>query len=272
MESSIPDRLQEILLWKQREVEEAKKQLPETEIKARAFEVSRVRNEKTFHKATETTDGTVKIIAEIKRASPSKGVIRSNFDVTSWAKSYESAGASAISVLTERKFFRGSPEDLQAVKKAVNIPVLRKDFIIDAYQLYEARLWDADAVLLISRILSRSELTDFIALSNDLALDALVEVHDESDMEKALLSDAHIIGINNRDLRTFAVSLDTTIRLSRFLDPYRHSGVCESGIHSPEDVERIVSEAGIRCFLVGEALMRSEDPSRMIATLRGARS
>ncbi len=269
MEAGIPNRLQEILSWKRREVEEAKKRLPESEIRIRAFEASKTRKARAFLEAISAGDVSVQIIAEIKRASPSRGVIRSDFDVESWAKSYESAGACAISVLTEKKFFCGGPEDLQAVKQAVRIPVLRKDFIIDPYQLYEACLWGADAVLLISRILSRAELADFVALADHLAMDALVEVHDEADMEKALHSGAPIIGINNRDLRTFKVSLDTTVRLARFIDFGRHTGVCESGINSRDDIERIISETGIRCFLVGEALMRSDDPSGMIASLRG---
>ena len=264
------DRLQEILSWKKKELAEAKQLTPMKELIPKAEEFAKTRGKnRPFRKAlSANSDDSVHIIAEIKRASLSKGLIRKDFDVSRWAKTYESAGASAISVLTEKQFFQGGLDDLAEVKKAVKIPVLRKDFIIDFYQLYEAAVWNADAVLLIARSLSESELADFIALADELSLDALVETHDEADMEKALRAGAVIIGINNRDLTTFSVSLETTLRLAKFLDPRLHIGVSESGIHTHEDVEKITENTCIRCFLVGEAIMKSDDPARMIRFLK----
>ena len=264
------DRLQKILSWRKKDLFEAKQIIPIRELIPKAEELAKMRGkDRPFRKALSVnSDDNVHIIAEIKRASPSKGLIRKDFNVSMWAKTYESAGASAISVLTEKRFFQGDLDDLAEVKKSVKIPVLRKDFIIDVYQLYEAAVWKADAVLLIARILSESELADFIALADELSLDALVETHNEADMEKALRAGAVIIGINNRDLTTFSVSLETTIRLAEFLDPRFHIGISESGIHTREDVEKITANTCIRCFLVGEAIMRSDDPSRMIRLLK----
>ncbi|MCX7821974.1 MAG: indole-3-glycerol phosphate synthase TrpC [Syntrophobacterales bacterium] len=269
MEAPIPDRLQEILSWKRIEIEEAKAQIPLGDLTKRALEVARLRKDRPFRKALTKEEGSIKIIAEIKRASPSKGVIKDHLDVTLQAKTYESAGASAVSVLTERKFFQGTLGDLLNVKKSINVPVLRKDFILEPYQLYESVIFGADAVLLIARILSKAELGDLLALSDELGLDALIETHDETDMEKALQSGASIVGINNRDLSSFKVSLETTLRLSQFLDPKHHIGVSESGIQSRKDIEWIVSKTGIRSFLVGELLMKSNDPAREIRSLKG---
>ncbi|MEJ5299905.1 MAG: indole-3-glycerol phosphate synthase TrpC [Thermodesulforhabdaceae bacterium] len=264
------NRLQEILNWKKEELADAKRRMPMSGLIPRAEEFAKLRkNERPFRKAISKIGNGIHIIAEIKRASPSKGLIRSDFSVPLWAKTYESAGASAISVLTEKKFFQGSLDDLATVKKSVEIPVLRKDFILDTYQLYETAAWNADAVLLIARILSESELADLIALADELSLDVLVETHDEADMEKALSTGATIIGINNRDLTTFTISLETTLRLAGYLDPKLHIGVSESGIHKREDIEKITTGTGIRCFLVGESIMKSEDPGQMIKHLRG---
>ncbi len=264
------DRLQEILNWRKKDLSESKQLIPMRELITKAEEEAKVRGkDRPFRKAISSNgDDSVHIIAEIKRASPSKGLIRNDFNVSMWAKTYESAGASAISVLTEKRFFQGRLDDLAKVKKAVKIPVFRKDFIIDVYQIYETAVWKADAVLLIARILSESELADFIALADELSLDVLVETHDESDMEKALRAGAVIIGINNRDLTTFSVSLETTIRLAEFLDPRFHLGVSESGIHTREDIEKITANTCIRCFLVGEAIMKSDDPASMIRLLK----
>lgn len=269
MESAVPDRLREIVLWKRKEIDEVKSHRPLTDIMEEALEIAKTKKSFPFKKALAESKNGIKIIAEIKRASPSKGIIKTGFDVVSQALIYESAGASAISVLTEKKFFHGSLDDLRNVKKSVGIAVLRKDFILDEYQIYESVLAGADAVLLIARILSKEKLSDFLALADSLGLDALVETHDEADMEKALMTGASIIGINNRDLSTFTVSLETTLRLARFLDPKRHIGVSESGIQSRKDVEYIVSGSGIRCFLVGELLMKSPNPTLEIKSLRG---
>lgn len=272
MEPVIPDRLQEILLWKQKEIERSKEKNPLRNLMKTANQVAKTRNCFSFRNALAQNDDGIQIIAEIKRASPSKGIIRADFDVQLQAKTYESAGASAISVLTEEKFFHGSLKDLQEVKESVNVPILRKDFIFDPYQIYESAVCNADALLLIARILTYQELKDFLDLAGGLWLDTLVEIHDENDLEKALKVNAPIIGINNRDLSTFTVSLETTLRLARFIDPHRHIIVSESGIRNREDVELIVSGAGVRCFLIGESLMKSDDPAGEIRKLKGVRS
>lgn len=198
------------------------------------------------------------IIAEIKRASPSAGVIRGNADPARIAASYERAGAAAVSVVTEREFFKGDPETLSIVRTAVSIPVLRKDFILEESQIYESRMLGADAVLLIAGILSKRRLSQFLELCDRLGMAALTEVHSEADMEKAMECGAGIVGINNRDLDSFEVSLETT----RTLAPLAPPGCClvsESGIRTPEDLD-FLQPCGIKAALVGTALMSAEDP------------
>ncbi len=198
------------------------------------------------------------IIAEIKRASPSKGLIAKEFDPPKIAKKYEQGGASAISVLTDEKFFMGHLEYLAAARSVVSLPILRKDFIIDEVQIKEARAFGADAVLLIVAALEPSQLRDLIAVSKFYGLETLVEVHDETELDIALSSGAEIIGVNNRNLKTFEVNIGVSIRLKRLLPPDIPM-VAESGIKGMEDIQ-ILRKAGIKAALIGESLIKSKDP------------
>lgn len=200
--------------------------------------------------------GGLNIIAEIKKASPSKGIIQPDFHPVEQAQAYEQAGAAAISVLTEEDFFLGSDEYLKAVQQAVKLPVLRKDFIIDEMQIYEARCMGASAVLLIAAMLDVETLKRFYEITKTLGLDALVEVHNEAELESALAIGADIIGMNNRDLKTFHVSLEVTQRLAKLL-PDSVVKVAESGIHTAQDMETVKS-SGVHAVLIGESLMRSQ--------------
>jgi indole-3-glycerol phosphate synthase len=199
----------------------------------------------------------VAIIAEAKKASPSKGVIRPDFDPVAIARSYEKGGARAMSVLTDSDFFQGSIDYIPLVRKAVNLPVLRKDFIVDPLQVKEAARYGADAVLLIAAILDTLQLRDFRQMAEEMAMDVLVEVHDEPELESALKAESRLIGINNRNLKTFRVDLETTFRLKRLI-PADIPVVSESGIASREDMRRL-REAGVAAALIGESLMRSAD-------------
>jgi indole-3-glycerol phosphate synthase len=210
-----------------------------------------------------------RIIAEVKRASPSKGLIRENFDPVAIARDYADHGASAISVLTEERFFQGSLLHLEQIKAAVSVPLLRKDFIVDSYQLIEARSYGADAVLLIAAVLDPSLLRDLCAEANALSLDTLVEVHCERELNGALEAGAQILGINNRDLKTFHVNLATTEQLAPLI-PAGRTAVCESGIESLEQI-RAVEELGIYIFLIGESLMRAPEPGVKLAELLGGK-
>jgi len=209
--------------------------------------------------------GTRRIIGEIKRSSPSKGLIRADFSPVVIARDYADHGASAISVLTEERFFQGSLTYLEAIKGAVTVPLLRKDFIIDSYQVTEARSYGADAVLLIAALLDPSLLRELRVTAAALSLDTLVEVHNEEELERALEAGAEIIGINNRDLRTFQVSLATTEKLAPRV-PAGTLIVCESGIDGAEQI-RQVERWGIRTFLIGESLMRAPNPGEKLQEL-----
>jgi indole-3-glycerol phosphate synthase len=208
--------------------------------------------------------GDIALIAEVKKASPSAGVICENFDPVRIAKEYEAAGASCLSVLTDEKFFQGSLEYLRQIRAAVKLPLLRKDFIIDERQILEAIEWGADAILLIVAILSDEQLMKFHSLAKEAGLAALVEVHDEKELERALFTGAQLIGVNNRDLKTFKVDLGTTERLAQklFSSPIANRQspilVAESGIHTRADVERL-TKCGAKAILVGESLMRGND-------------
>jgi len=212
--------------------------------------------------------GDIGLIAEVKKASPSAGVIRPDFDPVQIAKEYESAGASCLSVLTDEKHFQGSPEYLKAIRNAVNVPLLRKDFIIDARQIAEAVEWGADAVLLIVAILDDAQLSDFHSLATFAGLSVLVEVHDSAELSRAKSIKAPLIGVNNRDLKTFSVDLGTTEVLAAELDTEKTILVAESGIHSREDVERLKA-SGARAVLVGESLMREDDIASKMHELGG---
>ena len=199
----------------------------------------------------------INLIAEIKKASPSSGIIRGDFNPTKIAMTYQAHGASAISVLTDERFFEGKLEHLKTVKEAVSLPVLRKDFIIDEYQIYESVAAGADAILLIADLLSGSEMTGFYQLARSLGLDVLLEVHNEEDMDKAIAAGGDIIGINNRDLHTFKVDLTVTQKLVRLV-PMHKIKVSESGIKTYEDV-MFLKSLGINAVLIGTAFMEAPD-------------
>lgn len=194
------------------------------------------------------------VISEVKKASPSAGLISPDFDHIKMANAYEAGGAVAISVLTDIDYFQGSPQYLQEVRKEVNIPILRKDFIIDEIQIHEAKIWGADAFLLIAAILTTEEIKNFIAIGKELGLDALVEIHDEEELDKALAADSEIIGINNRDLRYFTTDLGLTGKLTPKI-PQDKIIVGESGIKTADDA-KLLKDAGSDAILVGETLMR----------------
>jgi indole-3-glycerol phosphate synthase len=207
------------------------------------------------------------IIAEIKRASPSKGVLSQNFDSRTIARTYQRGGAAALSVLTDQQYFSGSLQDMEAARASVSCPVLRKDFTIDEFHVVEAAAHGADAILLIAALLDAREMRSFRELARRLRMDALVEVHDESELASAIDSGAEIIGVNNRNLHTFEVTLDTSLRLAERI-PDGVTRVAESGIRSRGDVARL-RDAGFDAFLIGEHLMKSTDAAGAIEELRG---
>jgi indole-3-glycerol phosphate synthase len=209
--------------------------------------------------------GSAAVIAEVKRASPSRGVLREDFDPVQIGASYARGGAACISVLTDRNFFQGAPAYLHEARKASGLPALRKDFIIDEYQVAEARAWGADCVLLIVAALEPVLMRDLHAVARALGMAVLVEVHDERELEQALQLSTPLIGINNRDLKTFEVSLDTTLRLLPRIGSERVV-IAESGVQQPADVARLRA-AGVHAFLVGEAFMRAPDPGGELARL-----
>ncbi len=259
--------LEKIIEHKKEEIRRQKRKRSESSLRADA-EINKIR--RPFMQKLETvTPGEVHIIAEIKRASPSKGDIRPDLDPAGLAASYERGGASVVSVLTETKWFKGSIQDLQAARDTTTLPVLRKDFILSSYQIYESALISADAVLLIVRILSKSQLNDYLALCAGLGLDALVEVHSLKDIETVLLTRAKLIGINNRNLRLFNTDTETAIHLAKHLKP-EQIPVAASGIQSRRDIEKNM-EAGIYRFLIGESLVRSDHPDKRIACLKGGK-
>jgi indole-3-glycerol phosphate synthase len=207
------------------------------------------------------------IIAEIKRRSPSKGVLREDFDPARIALIYEESGAAAISVLTDNVFFGGAETHLADIRKCVRLPLLRKDFIIDPYQIYETRYLQADALLLIAGILEKEQLREYSALAQSLGLSVLCEVHSEGELDKAFASEARFIGINNRDLMTFSVDLNTSINLAASI-PTDRIIVSESGIRSRSDIETL-TKAGIHAFLIGETLMMSDNIALRLRELLG---
>ncbi len=258
--------LGEILEHKRREVAEAQARTPFAELESQLPTAPAVR---PFAQALKRGDGCVAVIAEVKKASPSKGVIREKFDPLQVAEVYARNGASAISVLTDQRFFQGHLDYLRAIRQRVPVPVLRKDFLISRYQVLEARVAGADAVLLIVAALEDEPLADLLAYSRELGMDALVEVHTEEDLRRALRAGATVIGINNRDLSTFHTTLEVTERLAPLVPP---DCVCvsESGIENADDVRR-VARAGAHAVLVGESLMRAEDVGAKLREMVGVR-
>lgn len=258
------DILQRILATKRDEVAERSARLPLVELRARCADAVPTRG---FLRAlsARAADRQPAVIAEIKKASPSQGVIRPDFDPPAIARSYEAASATCLSVLTDEPYFQGADLYLQQAREACALPILRKDFVIDAWQVYEARALGADGILLIAAALDDGRLRELLALADSLGMDALIEVHDEAELERALATSGPLIGINNRDLRTFSVSIDTTMGL-RALVPEGRLLVTESGIRTREDVARLRA-AGIHAFLVGESFMRAPDPGAELSQL-----
>lgn len=247
-------------------VDRLKKEKPFAAVKAEALAIV---PEKPFcfEKALKKED--IAFICEVKKASPSKGLIASDFPYVRIAKDYEAAGADAISVLTEPEYFLGRDAYLSAIKKAVNLPVIRKDFTIDPYQIYEARIIGADAVLLICALLDTETLKEYIRIADSLGLTALVEAHDEAEIHSALEAGARVIGVNNRNLKTFEVDLNNSRRL-RQLVPEAVTFVSESGIKTPGDIAEL-RKNGTDAVLIGETLMRSSRKAEELARLRGER-
>ena len=255
--------LDRIRAYKLKEVAESKGLVSIESLKERCKDVPEAVKSGTVLKK----DHRIKFIAEIKKASPSAGIIREDFNYINIANEYEAGGASAISVLTDKEFFKGDIKYLSEIKDAVSLPVLRKDFIIDPYQIYEARTAGADLVLLIARILTKEQIEIFLSLSHKLGMECLVEVHDNEELEKVLETEAAIIGINNRNLDTFETNLETTLQLCHRV-PEGKIIVSESGIKTRADV-LILEKAGIDAILIGETLMRSRDISQKIRELFG---
>jgi len=257
--------LDDIIASKKEELAAAKRQFSFSDMKNRAADAGPIRG---FGKALSSGTG-IRLIAEVKKASPSKGVIREDFDPVAIAKVYEESGASCISVLTEQQFFQGKLEYLGAIRRVAGLPLLRKDFIIDEYQIFEARAAGADAILLISACLEKNQMADYLGVADRLGLDVLVESHAYSELNKSLLAGATVVGINNRDLKTFSVSLQTTLDLLNDI-PEDRIVVSESGIWSHDDVA-MLEKAGVDAILVGESLMQEKDIGRKLKDLMGKR-
>ena len=212
---------------------------------------------------------TTRIIAEIKQASPSKGILRANLEPIPLAQAYQRGGAAAISVLTEQHFFLGKLNHLEQIREVSSLPILRKDFLFDPYQLYEARAYGADAVLLIADILEGNQLGELVDVCREVELEALIEVHTREELEKVLESKTRLIGINNRNLHTFQTDLRTTLELIREI-PEGKIAVSESGIRNREDIV-LLENAGVAAFLIGESLVRADDPAARLRALLGKR-
>ena len=260
MTSVVPTFLERIVAHKREELARASEPLETLEARA----ADAIQHRRSFEQALREANPA--IIAELKRASPSKGVLAPGYDPARTAPLYEQGGAAALSVLTDLEFFQGSLDHLRAARSATRIPTLRKDFTIDRYHVIEAAANGADAILLIAAILTVHELRDFRELAETYRMSALVEVHDQADLDRATDSGAHIIGVNNRDLRTFEVRLETSLELAEAI-PTGAVRVAESGIRSRDDIQRL-SAAGYQAFLIGEQLITSEDPAAEIRKLR----
>ena len=257
MTTNTPDILKKIMEHKQQEVAAARAAAPVAELKARIGDLEDVPRGFERHLREAVASGWTAIITEVKKGSPSKGIIRADFDPLEIAEIYQNNGATCLSVLTDEKFFMGHLRFLAQIRETVSLPLLRKDFICDPYQIYEARAAGADAILLIAACLNLNQLKEFHALARELHLDVLLEVHDETEMETALQTDCTLIGVNNRNLRTFVTDLGTTGRLARMM-PAGRLLVAESGINNRADIVHLL-DAGAGAFLIGESLMREAD-------------
>ena len=260
------DILEKIVTAKHQEVAAAKRRMPLEAMRADAESRVLTRDFVGALRA-KIAAGKPAVIAEVKKASPSKGVIRADFIPADIAQSYAEHGAACLSVLTDAQFFQGQIDDLKQARASCQLPVLRKDFIVDAYQIYESRAKGADAVLLIAACLADAQMKEFEAIAHSLDMAVLVEVHDQAELERALLLKTPLLGINNRNLKTFDVSLETTLTLRTQVPPDRIL-VTESGIHTRDDVLRM-GAAGVHAFLVGEAFMRAPEPGEALAALFG---
>ncbi|SNB44645.1 indole-3-glycerol phosphate synthase TrpC [Geobacter sp. DSM 9736] len=265
--TSTPDILQKIIEHKRGEVAAAKAATPLSELQSRIADLED--QPRGFERALRDAadSGWTAVIAEVKKGSPSKGVIRPDFDPLEIAETYETNGATCLSVLTDEHFFLGSLRYLPLIRESIRLPLLRKDFIYDPYQIFEARAFGADAILLIAAMLDLDQLRDFAAQAEELGLDVLLEVHDEREMEAALATSCQLIGVNNRNLRTFVTDLETTARLAKML-PAGRLLVAESGINARADIVRL-QQAGAQAFLVGESLMREADIGAKLRELIG---
>ncbi|MBI5846189.1 MAG: indole-3-glycerol phosphate synthase TrpC [Deltaproteobacteria bacterium] len=263
-----PDFLETILVEKMRQVEESRLRTCEEALWEKALLVGRKRD--FFGALSEPGSRDACIIAEIKRASPSKGPLCPDLDPAALARAYEKGGASCISVLTDAPFFKALEGDLGSARQSSTLPVLRKDFIVSTYQVFETVVMGADAILLIVAALDDAFLAEAIKLAKEFKMTALVEVHEECELERALKAGAELVGINNRNLKTFVTDIGTTERLSKLL-PQDKKAVCESGIKSREDILRIM-DSGVCNFLIGETLVKSPDPTAMLRNLKGMAS
>ena len=257
MTSNTPDILKKIVAHKQKEVAAAKAAVPLSELKSRIADLEDVPRGFERHLREAVASGWTTIIAEVKKSSPSKGIIRADFDPLEIAEIYQNNGATCLSVLTDEMFFMGHLRHLALIREAVSLPLLRKDFICDRYQIFEARAAGADAILLIAAMLDLGQLREFHAAAKEIHLDVLLEVHDEIEMEGALQTDCTLIGVNNRNLHTFVTDLHTTGRLARMM-PTGRVLVAESGINNRADIVRLKAD-GASAFLIGESMMREDD-------------